>query len=88
MTSSVRNVPVLSRERVLDWVEVNDLFEEVELRIASLIMGKVGEGGIAPGMHLSVNIYREGCDFAHGQDIIETTDIPMMMAAFTRYDMR
>lgn len=48
-------------------------------------MWEVGEGSISAGSVREVHL---GKDITHGQDRIDTIEIPMIIAALTRYDMR
>jgi hypothetical protein len=48
MTTTCRNVPILNGENMSDRVEINDIFEEGESRIArGIVMWKVGERSIS-----------------------------------------
>jgi hypothetical protein len=76
------NVPVLCYECVFDRVEGDDLLEVVEHAVTRRSMREVSEGGISTEV-LSVEI-GTSAGYTHGQERIETTDIPMIMADFTR----
>ena len=76
------NIPVLYCECMFNGVESDDLLEELEHAITRSSVREVSEGCVSTGSgQFEV---RTTLGFTHGQDKIETTDIPMMMAAFTR----
>jgi hypothetical protein len=82
MGPGLADVPILCSESVLDGVESDDLLEVVEHAIARRGVREISERSVSAATVSVIiqNIHRH----THGQDKMETTDIPMMMAALTR----
>lgn len=82
MTAGFANIPVLYCECMFDGVESGDLLEELEHAITGSSVREVSERCVSTGSGQLVVWATLG--YTHGQDKIETTDIPIMMAAFMR----
>jgi hypothetical protein len=82
LTRVLGNVPVKYIQRVVDGMELSNLLEEGPTVVSKIIVGEEGDRGSSPGNMLAVwNI--QGAWLTYGQEIIETSKMPTIIALLT-----
>ena len=69
-------------------MDSDDFFEEFKVFVSSICVWKVSERGIAPSQWLLVVSKFVKPEITYGQDTIDTSRIPIIIALFTLYDIR
>jgi hypothetical protein len=72
---------------MVDRVEIRNLFEELVSTISKLSVWKVGDGGLASAQQSGVAFNTTLCA-TYGQEIIETSSMPTIIALLTLYAIR
>ena len=86
MRSCVGDIPVLDYKRVLDWMEAYNLLEEV---VAICSLNSIIEvGKRRSSSTICQSSIHELIQSTYGQDMIDTTAIPMTIASLTLKAMR